>query len=151
LQKKEEESKMRIFMPSKIILAATFLAICISVATAEQENQTNNHATILGMYNISGRYSDTSDALAIDGLPSWYSGPIPYTTNMSNTPGIFDIPGLSNLASDTANANIVLLPNMTVNIIVIQNMTINNILAPALGVMAKSPSDITIEAKNITG
>jgi hypothetical protein len=139
-RKKKGRNKMRIFISFKIILATTLFAMCISMAVAEQENQTINHATIPDMYNISSTYSDAFGTSVTEVLPSMLTDFISHTANISNTPGILDIPGKSNLTSNTANANIVLLPNMTVNIIMIQNMTVNSILSPALGVIAKKAS-----------
>ncbi|MCJ7444467.1 MAG: hypothetical protein MUO26_08055 [Methanotrichaceae archaeon] len=121
---------MRSSMLAKIMLATTLLAIYVSMALAEQENENGNYAMIPDTYN---------SLSAID---------MPSTSSTSNTSDMFGIPGLSDLTSnltvngnyDFSNKSIVLLPNMTVNIIVIQNMTtINNNLVPPLDVIAKSP------------
>jgi hypothetical protein len=74
---------MKSSMPARIMLATILLAAYVSMATAEQENQTDNYAMNLDIYNN----SNTSDMLSA-----------------SNTPVIFDIPGFSNLIQNkTAN------------------------------------------------
>jgi hypothetical protein len=65
------------------MLATTLLALYMSMAIAQQDNQMNNHAIVPGIYTNSSK-SDMSSA--------------------SNSPVIFDIPGFSNLTPNkTAN------------------------------------------------
>jgi hypothetical protein len=74
---------MKRSMLVRIMLVTTLLAIYLSTAIAEQENQTDNFAIVQDIYNN----SSTSD------MPS-----------PSNITEIFDIPGFSNLTSNmTAN------------------------------------------------
>ena len=70
---------MKRSMLVRIMLVTTLLAIYLSMAIAEQENQTDNFAIVQDIYNN----SSTSD------MPS-----------PSNTTEIFDIPGISNLTSN---------------------------------------------------
>jgi hypothetical protein len=74
---------MKSSISARIMLATILLAAYVSMATAEQENQTDNYAMNLDIYNN----SSTSDMLSA-----------------SNTPVIFDMPGFSNLTPNkTAN------------------------------------------------